>query len=118
MARIFVRVCRPVKPDVRPCPREEHHIGEQRRTYTDDFNAAAVDRLYEPGATQGSVCKDIGITGTQLKTWRFEIEAFGSAEAKRRQKSEVHRRVGRVVIVPEGSPEDSGSNPCDRLLKK
>lgn len=31
---------------------------------------------------------------------------------------EVDHRTGRVVIVPEGSPEDSGSNPCDRLLKK
>lgn len=31
---------------------------------------------------------------------------------------EVDHRAGRVVIVPEGSTEDSGRNPCDRLLKK
>lgn len=31
---------------------------------------------------------------------------------------EVDHRAGLVVIVPEGSPDDSGSNPCDRLLKK
>ncbi len=30
---------------------------------------------------------------------------------------EVDHRTGRVVIVPEGSLNDSGSNPCDRLLK-
>jgi hypothetical protein len=42
-------------------------MGQQRRTYTDDFKAAAVDRLYEPDATQGSVAKELGITGTQLK---------------------------------------------------
>lgn len=64
-------------------------MGQHRRTYTDEFKAGAVDRLYEPGATQGSVAKELGITGTQLKTWRLEIEAFGSAEAKRRQKADA-----------------------------
>ncbi len=59
-------------------------MGLQRRKYTDYYKAAAVGRLYEPGATQGSVAKELGITGTQLKTWRLEIEAFGSTEAKRR----------------------------------
>ena len=37
-------------------------MGQHRRTYTDDFKAGAVDRLYEPGATQGSVAKELGIT--------------------------------------------------------
>lgn len=60
-------------------------MGQQRRKYTENYKAAAVELLYEPGATQGSVAKELGITGTQLKTWRLEIEAFGSAEAKRRQ---------------------------------
>ena len=64
-------------------------MGQHRRKYTDAFKAAAVERLYEPGATQGSVAAELGITGTQLKTWRLEIEAFGSAEAKRRQKSDA-----------------------------
>ena len=58
---------------------------QQRRTYTDDFKAAAVERLYEAGATQGSVAKELGITGTQLKTWRLE----GSMEAQRRQKADA-----------------------------
>ncbi len=64
-------------------------MGRHRRKYTDEFKAAAVERLYEPGATQGSVAKELGITGTQLKTWRLEIKAFGSMEAKRRQKADV-----------------------------
>jgi len=68
-------------------------MGQQRRKYTDGYKAAAVDRLYEPGATQGSVAKELGITGTQLKTWRLEIEAFGSAEAKRRQQADAAELV-------------------------
>ena len=64
-------------------------MGKHRRNYTDEFKAAAVERLYEPGATQGGVAKELGIAGTQLKTWRLEIEAFGSAEAKRRQKADA-----------------------------
>ena len=30
---------------------------------------------------------------------------------------EVDHRAGRVVIVPEGNPDDGSGNPCDRLLK-
>ena len=47
----------------------------------DEYKAAAVAWLYKPGATQGSVAKELGITGTQLKTWRLERDAFGSVEA-------------------------------------
>ncbi len=68
-------------------------MGQQRRKYTDDYKTAAVERLYEPGATQGSVAKELGITGTQLKTWRLEIEAFGSVEAKRRQQADAAELV-------------------------
>jgi transposase len=64
-------------------------MGQHRRTYSEEFKAGAVDRLHEPGATQGSVSKELGITGTQLETWRLEIEAFGSVEAKCRQKADA-----------------------------
>ena len=53
-------------------------MGQHRRNSRDEYKASAVERLYEPGATHGSVAKELGITGTQLKTWRLEIEAFGS----------------------------------------
>ena len=68
-------------------------MGQHRRTYTDDFKAAAVERLYEAGATQCRVAKELGVTGTRLKTWRLEIEAFGSVEAKRRQKVDAAELV-------------------------
>jgi transposase-like protein len=97
-------------------------MGQHRRVYTDDFKAAAVDRLYEPEATQGSVAEELGITGTQLKTWRLEIEAFGSAEAKRRQKvdaaeldclrQENKRLAQKVVILHKAS-----GFFCDKAVK-
>lgn len=68
-------------------------MGQHRRKYTDDYKAAAVERLYEPRATQGSGSKELGMTGTQLKTWRLEIEAFGSVEAKRRQQADAAELV-------------------------
>jgi transposase-like protein len=78
---------------------------QQRRKYTDDYKAAAVERLYEAGATQGSVAKELRITGTQLKTWRLEIEAFGSIEAKRRQQADaaelVHLRKDNKRLAEE-----------------
>ena len=61
----------------------------ERRRFTDDFKTAAVERLCRPGATQGGVAKALGVTSSQLKPWRLEIEAFGSAEAKRRQQSDA-----------------------------
>ena len=42
-----------------------------------------------PEDSGAGVAKELGITGTQLKTWRLEIEAFGSAEAKRRQQADA-----------------------------
>lgn len=76
-------------------------MGRPRRKYTDDYKAAAVERLYEPGATQGGVAKELGISGTQLKTWRLEIEAFGSTEAKRRASADpgLFIQMGENVCV-------------------
>ncbi|WP_291733805.1 transposase [Leisingera sp. F5] len=62
-------------------------MGQTRRTFTDEFKAAAVGRLYKPGATQGGVAKELGVTSSQLKTWRLEIEAAGSIAALRRQQA-------------------------------
>ena len=70
-------------------------MGQQRRNYTDEYKVAAVERLHEAGATQGSVAKELGITGTQLKTWRLEIEAFGSVDATGRQKADA-AELGRL----------------------
>jgi transposase-like protein len=43
-------------------------MGQHRRNYTDDYKAAAVERLYEPGATQGSVAKELGGAVRQMRT--------------------------------------------------
>ncbi|KIC23569.1 MULTISPECIES: transposase [unclassified Leisingera] len=64
-------------------------MGQSRRTFTDEFKAAAVGRLYKPGATQGGVAKELGVTSSQLKTWRLEIEAAGSMAALRRQQADA-----------------------------
>ncbi|WP_299665766.1 transposase [uncultured Ruegeria sp.] len=64
-------------------------MGQSRRTFTDEFKAAAVGRLYEHGATQTGVAKELGVTSSQLKTWRLEIEAAGSMAALRRQQADA-----------------------------
>ncbi|MEM0947877.1 MAG: transposase [Pseudomonadota bacterium] len=64
-------------------------MGQSRRTFADDFKAAAVGHLYEPGATQSGVAKELGVTSSQLNTWRLEIEAAGSMAALRRQQADA-----------------------------
>lgn len=64
-------------------------MGQSRRTFTDEFKAAAVGRLYKPGATQTGLAKELGVTSSQLKTWRLEIEAAGSMAALRRQQADA-----------------------------
>ncbi|ATG44252.1 Transposase [Phaeobacter piscinae] len=64
-------------------------MGQTRRTFTNEFKAAAVGRLYKPGATQGGVAKELGVTNSQLKTWRLQIEAAGSMAALRRQQADA-----------------------------
>ncbi len=50
-------------------------MGTGRLKYTEEYKAAAVERLYEPGSTLGRVAKEPGLTPTQLKMWRLETEA-------------------------------------------
>ncbi len=64
-------------------------MGQSRRTFTDEFKAAAVGRLNKPGATQTGVARELGVTSSQLKTWRLEIEAAGSMAALRRQQADA-----------------------------
>src|SRR3954452_6389003 len=60
-----------------------------RRRYTAEFKAAAVARLDEPGETLSSVAKALGVAATQVKTWRLEQQAAGSAEALARRRTEA-----------------------------
>ncbi|MEM7529258.1 MAG: transposase [Pseudomonadota bacterium] len=62
---------------------------QPRRRFTPEFKEQAVARLSAPGATQGGVATELGVTPTQLKTWRLELQAAGSVEAVRRQQAEA-----------------------------
>jgi transposase len=57
-----------------------------RRRYTAEFKAAAVARLDSPGETLSSVAQALA---TQVKTWRLEQQAAGSAEAVARRRAEA-----------------------------
>ena len=52
---------------------------QTRRRFSPEYKEQSVARLSEPGATHSSVAADLGVTPTQLKTWRLELEAAGSA---------------------------------------
>ncbi|WP_414897538.1 transposase [Rhodovulum sp. YEN HP10] len=60
-----------------------------RRHLTAGFKEQAVGRLSEPGATRTGVAHELGVTSSQLKGWRLEMAAAGSAEAIRRQQVEA-----------------------------
>jgi len=62
---------------------------EPRRHFVTEFKEHAVARLSSPGARQAGVALELGITLSQLKGWRLELEAASSAEAMRRQKEEA-----------------------------
>jgi transposase len=60
-----------------------------RRRYTAEFKAAAVARLDEPGETLSRVAQALGVAATQVKTWRLEQQAAGSAEAVAPRRAEA-----------------------------
>jgi len=61
----------------------------KRKTYSDEFRACAVARVLGEGEKPTAVARDLGISVAQLKTWRLEQQAAGSAEAFARQKAEA-----------------------------
>lgn len=62
---------------------------ELRRHFAAEFKEQAIARLSEPGASQISVARELGVTPSQLRGWRLEMAAAGSAEAIRRQQAEA-----------------------------
>ena len=60
-----------------------------RRRFTAEHKAQAVGRLSEPGAMTSGVAAELGLSPTQLRIWRLEQEAAGSAEAIAHQKAEA-----------------------------
>ena len=61
---------------------------QTRRRFSPEYKEQAVARLLAPGATQASVAAELGVTPSQLKTWRLELEAAGPASAIERQQAE------------------------------
>lgn len=62
---------------------------QTRRRFSPEYKERAVARLSEPGATYTGVAAELGVAPTQLKTWRLELEAAGSASVVERQRAEA-----------------------------
>ena len=60
-----------------------------RRRFTGEFKAEAVRLLAESGRPLQAVAEELGIHPNQLRGWRNEHLAAGSAEALARQKAEA-----------------------------
>ena len=45
---------------------------QTRRRFSLEYKEQPVARLSQPGATHSSVAAELGVTPTQLKTWRLE----------------------------------------------
>src|SRR4051812_13710679 len=61
----------------------------KRRRFTAEYKAEAVKRLEESGKGLQQVADELGVHANQLRGWRNEHLAIGSAEALARQKAEV-----------------------------
>src|SRR4051812_50125244 len=78
----------------------------QRRRFTAEYKSEAVKRLAESGKPLQEVAAALGVHANQLRGWRNEHLAAGSAEAVARQKAETAElaRLRRGGERPE--PED------------
>src|SRR3712207_6362081 len=61
----------------------------KRRRFTAEYETEAVKRLEESGKPLQAVAEELGIHANQLRGWRNEQLATGSAEALARQKAEA-----------------------------
>ena len=64
-------------------------MSRTRRRFTPEFKAEAVKLLEESGRPLQAVAEELGIHANQLRGWRNEQLAAGSAEALARQKAEA-----------------------------
>ena len=62
---------------------------ETRRRFTGEFEAEAVELPTEGGEPLQQVAAELGVHANQLRGWRNEHLAAGSAEAVARQKAEA-----------------------------
>ncbi|HJX30179.1 MAG TPA: transposase [Thermoanaerobaculia bacterium] len=64
-------------------------MSRTRRRFTPEFKAEAVKLLEESGRPLQAVAEELGVHANQLRGWRNERLAAGSAEALARQKAEA-----------------------------
>ena len=62
---------------------------QTRRRFPPEYKDQSVARLSEPGAAHSSLAAELGVTPTQLKTWRLEVETAVSAAATAAQNAEA-----------------------------
>ncbi len=60
-----------------------------RRRFTPEFKVEAVKLLEESGRPRQAVAEELGVHPNQLRMWRNEHLAAGSAEALARQRAEA-----------------------------
>jgi transposase len=60
-----------------------------RRRFTSEFKTEAVRLLEESGRPLQAIAEELWVHANQLRTWRNEHLAAGSAEALARQKAEA-----------------------------
>jgi transposase len=68
-------------------------MARTRRRFTADFKAEAVKLVEESGRPLQAVADELGIHVNQLRIWRAEQLAAGSAELLARQKAEAAELV-------------------------
>jgi transposase len=68
-------------------------MARTRRRFTADFKAEAVKLVEESGRPLQAVADELGIHVNQLRIWRAEQPAAGSAELLARQKAEAAELV-------------------------
>jgi transposase len=61
----------------------------KRRRFTAEYKGEAVKRLEESGKALRQVADELGVHANQLRGWRNERPAAGSAEALARRKAEA-----------------------------
>jgi transposase len=78
-----------------------------RRRFTSEFKAEAVRLLEEGGRPLQAVAGELGVHANQLRTWRNEPRAAGSAAALARQKAEAAELARLRREVKRREPENA-----------
>ncbi len=81
---------------------EEREISERkRRHFTAEYKAESVKFYEESGRSLQSVAEELGVHANQLRSWRNEILAAGTAELARLRRE--NRRVEQENEILKGA---------------